>query len=402
MLHTIAIPNFITVTIGFAVFLFGVRITKRFEILQRFNIPEPVTGGLLAALCFGGLAAVLGVTLTFETDSRDMFLVLFFAGIGLNARFADLISGGKPLAILLVLTVLTLIAQNLIGILGAMVFGFPLQAGILFGSAALIGGHGTAIAWSPIIAEQTGFAGAAELGVAVATIGLVIAALIGGPIARMLVNQYNLRPGRPEEVHSVGLPHDGAEDLPIDHISLMRVCLMLCLSVITGYALLQMITSLGLNLPFFVPCLIMGIVLGNLKTWLFPKAVAVSRTPTLALLNDFSLGIFLVISLMSLNLASLAGLGLPIIAILTVQTLFALAFVAFILFPALGRGYRAAVLAAGFGGFALGATPTAIANMTAVTKRYGPSPIAFIVLPLVSAFFVDLANAVVIQTIVNF
>ncbi len=350
---TIVIPDFITVTAGFAVFLLGVRVTSRVDLLQRFNIPEPVTGGLIATLIFGVITALIGVGLEFETESRDMFLVLFFAGIGLNARFGDLITGGKPLVILLGLTVLALIAQNVIGVLGAMAFGFPMQSGILFGSAALIGGHGTAIAWSPVVAEQTGLDGAAELGVAVATIGLVVAALIGGPIARALVNRNNLSPDRPEETHSVGLPRDGLEDLPIDSVSLMRTCLMLCLSVIGGYVLFEITGEMGLKLPFFVPCLIMGIMLGNLKSWLFPKAVPVSRTPTLALLNEFCLGIFLAISLMSLNLGSLTGLGLPIIVILAAQTAFTLFFVIFVLFPLLGRGYRAAVLAAGFGALPL-------------------------------------------------
>jgi ESS family glutamate:Na+ symporter len=162
-----------------------------------------------------------------------------------------------------------------------------------------------------------------------------------------------------------------------------------------------MLQAAGLKLPLFVPCLIVAIVLANLRSWLFPRARPVARTPALALVSEFALGAFLAMSLMSLQLWTIAGLGLAIAAIMLAQTLFAVAFVLFVLFPLLGRGYRAAVLAAGFGGFALGATPTAIANMTAVTKRYGPSPIAFVVLPLVSAFFVDIANAIVIQMIVN-
>jgi ESS family glutamate:Na+ symporter len=133
-----------------------------------------------------------------------------------------------------------------------------------------------------------------------------------------------------------------------------------------------------------------------------PSAPPVSRTPSLALISEFALGAFLAMSLMSLQLWTIAELGMAIVVIMSAQTLFTVVFVLWVLFPVMGSNYRAAVLAAGFGGFALGATPTAIANMTAVTKRYGPSPIAFIVLPLVSAFFVDIANAIVIQTIVNF
>ncbi|MEO1138787.1 MAG: sodium/glutamate symporter [Pseudomonadota bacterium] len=401
--QAVLIPDFITMTLGFAVFLGGWWINHRFEFLQAFNIPEAVTGGLIAAVLLLVLYLTTAVELTFEMTTRDLFLVIFFAGIGLNARLSDLLSGGKPLVLLLGLTLVTILMQNLIGGLGAVLFDYPVQIGVLFGSASLIGGHGTAIAWAPDVAQATGLEGAPELGVAVATLGLVLAALVGGPIAKMLVEGRNLVPNRPEEELAVGLPiEDGVKPPPINHVTFMYAALALNVAVIAGYFLHQAIGATGLKLPLFVPCLIMGILLGNLHGVVFPRGYAISRTPALALINDFTLGAFLAMSLMSLQLWALADLGAAILAILTAQTLFAVLFVLYVLFPLLGGGYRAAVLAAGFGGFALGATPTAIANMTAVTKRYGPSPIAFVVLPLVSAFFVDLANAVVIQAIVNF
>ncbi len=401
--ETLQIPGFLTATLGFAVYLLGAEINARTAVLRQFNIPEPVTGGLLASLVVLALYLVFDIELAFDLATRDFLLVVFFAGIGLNARISDLISGGKPLFLLLILTLATILAQNVIGALGATLFGYPAQAGVLFGSASLIGGHGTAIAWAPEVAVATGLEGATELGVAVATLGLVLAALVGGPIARYLVEGRKLNPARPEEEHTIGLPND-ADDraTKIDHLTIMRVLLYLNLAIIAGYFLSQAITAAGLKLPLFVPCLIMGVVIANLRTALAPNAPAVSRTPSLALISEFSLGAFLAMSLMSLQLWTIAELGLAIVVIMSAQTLFAVAFVIWVLFPVMGGNYRAAVLGAGFGGFALGATPTAIANMTAVTKRYGPSPIAFIVLPLVSAFFVDIANAIVIQTIVNF
>ncbi|WP_170331007.1 sodium/glutamate symporter [Ruegeria arenilitoris] len=399
----IHIPNFLTATLGIAVYLIGAEINARVALLRQFNIPEPVTGGLLASLVVLFLYLVAGIELTFDLASRDFLLIVFFAGIGLNARLADLISGGKPLLLLLILTLVTIVAQNVVGAAGAVAFGFPAQAGVLFGSASLIGGHGTAIAWAPEVGAVTGLDGATELGVAVATLGLVLAALVGGPIARLLIEGKNLTPDRPDEEHTVGLPDDATEaEAKIDHLTIMRVLLHLNLAIIFGYVLHQAIAAAGLMLPVFVPCLIMGIVIANLRAVLAPKAPPVSRTPSLALISEFSLGAFLAMSLMSLQLWTIAELGLAIVVIMAAQTLFAVAFVIWVLFPVMGGNYRAAVLSAGFGGFALGATPTAIANMTAVTKRYGPSPIAFIVLPLVSAFFVDIANAIVIQTIVNF
>ncbi len=397
------IPSFLTATLGFAVYLIGAEINARTAVLRQFNIPEPVTGGLLAAVFFLLLYLVFGFEMTFDLAARDFLLVVFFAGIGLNARFSDLISGGKPLILLLVLTLVTIIAQNIVGAVGAVTFGYPAQAGVLFGSAALIGGHGTAIAWAPEVGAVTGLAGATELGVAVATLGLVLAALVGGPIARLLIEGKGLTPDRPGEEHTVGLPESPSEAASkIDHLTIMRVMLYLNIAIVLGYMLNEAITAAGLRLPLFVPCLIMGIVIANLRSVLTPSAPPVARTPSLALISEFSLGAFLAMSLMSLQLWTIAELGLAIVVIMAAQTIFAVVFVIWVLFPVMGSNYRAAVLAAGFGGFALGATPTAIANMTAVTKRYGPSPIAFIVLPLVSAFFVDIANAIVIQTIVNF
>ncbi|WP_170557965.1 sodium/glutamate symporter [Ruegeria atlantica] len=401
--ETLQIPDFLTATLGFAVYLLGAEINARVNALRQFNIPEPVTGGLLASLVVLALYLVFDLELSFDLATRDFLLVVFFAGIGLNARISDLISGGKPLFLLLILTLVTIVAQNGIGAIGATIFGYPAQAGVLFGSASLIGGHGTAIAWAPEVAEATGLDGATELGVAVATLGLVLAALIGGPIARLLVEGRNLSPARPDEDHTVGLPADDDDaSSKIDHLSIMRVLLFLNLAIIAGYSLGEVISAAGLKLPLFVPCLIMGIVIANFRAWLAPSRPPVERTPSLALISEFSLGAFLAMSLMSLQLWTIAELGLAIVVIMSAQTLFTAAFVIWVLFPVMGSNYRAAVLAAGFGGFALGATPTAIANMTAVTKRYGPSPIAFIVLPLVSAFFVDIANAIVIQTIVNF
>lgn len=401
--EAIQISNLLTTTLGFAVYLIGAEINARVAALRQFNIPEPVTGGLLGSGFLLLAYLVFDFQLDFALEGRDFLLVVFFAGIGLNARFSDLISGGKPLFLLLILTLATIIVQNVIGAAGAVTFGYPLQAGVLFGSAALIGGHGTAIAWAPEVAEATGLAGATELGVAVATLGLVLAALVGGPVARILIEGRGLTPARPDEEHTVGVPDSPDEPASkIDHLTIMRVLLYLNIAIIFGYMLGEAITAAGLKLPLFVPCLIMGIVIANLRDLLFPKAPPVARTPSLALISEFSLGAFLAMSLMSLQLWTIAELGLAIVVIMAAQTLFAVAFVLWVLFPIMGGNYRAAVLTAGFGGFALGATPTAIANMTAVTKRYGPSPIAFIVLPLVSAFFVDIANAIVIQTIVSF
>ena len=399
----LSVPAFIAATLGLAVFIAGSMLNARYTVLRSFNVPDPVTGGLLAALFTLASYLVFGVSFDFDMQARDFFLVMFFAAIGLNARFSDLLAGGKPLAILLFLTLAMILVQNVIGVLGAVVFGYPPAAGVLFGSAALIGGHGTAIAWSPDVAQAASLTNALELGVAVATLGLVVASLIGGPIARVLVEGRGLTPDRPDEGPIGGVPvSDDAHPTLIEPLGVARVLLYLNLAIIAGYIAAQAIEATGLKLPLFVPCLIMAILIANVRSWIAPNAPKIERTAALALVSELSLGTFLAMSLMSLQLWTLVSLGGAIFSILIVQTAVTLLFVVYVLFPLMGGGYRAAVLGAGFGGFALGATPTAIANMTAVTKRYGPSPMAFLILPLVSAFFVDIANAIAIQFVVNF
>jgi ESS family glutamate:Na+ symporter len=398
----IQIPDFETATLGLLVFLIGAQITRRVRVLREFNIPEPVTGGLLAALIALGVVTWLDRPISFGLQIRDYLLVLFFSGIGLNARFRDVLAGGRPLALLLGLTVALILLQNLIGLIASLGFGLPPQVGVLLGSASLIGGHGTTIAWAPEIARITGVTGTMELGIASATIGLVIGALIGGPIARALIGRYKLTPDHPEDAPALGLPYAQEAATTITPIDLMRTLFVLHVVILIGLVLHDLIRLTGLNLPAFVPCMLTAIVIGNLLPLALPRYPAVSRTPALSLLSEVALGTFLAISLMSMQLWTLQGLGLLLVITLTAQTVAVVVFIVLLVFRLMGSGYRAAVLSAGFAGFSLGATPTAMANMNAVTKRYGPSPVAFVILPLVSAFFVDLVNAVVIQAFLAF
>lgn len=390
------IDAFLSVTIGFVVFFIGAFLTRKISFLQDFNIPEPVSGGLAVALLTGICYALADIEIVFDLAVRDYLLVVFFVTIGLNARFSDLIAGGRLLVILLVLTVTYILIQNGVGLVGTMLFGLPSAVSVLLGSASLIGGHGTAIAWGPTISEATGFEAAAEIGVAAATVGLVCAALIGGPIAKYLINRNHLSADS-EQDSVVGISYeDEKAHTGIDTINLMRVMLTAHVAIVLGYIGFEFIETTGLKLPLFVPCLIAAILLSNLVPLVLPKIQWPARTPALALVSDYCLSLFLAMSLMSMKLWTLAGLGVSLFSVIILQVLVATAFIIFIVFRVVGKNYNAAVLSAGFAGFALGATPTAIANMTSVTKRYGPSPLAFIVLPLVSAFFVDLANAFII------
>jgi len=395
----IQLPDFMAVTFGLVTYLLGEAINARAALLRRLSIPDPVTGGLLVALLFFALHEAGVVELHFDTHARDLLLLMFFTGIGLNARLADLVQGGRPLLILVGLTAVLLLAQMLVGGLAAWAAGLPMAMGAVLGSTALLGGHGTVIAWSPELVAR-GLAGAPAIGIAMATLGLVVGSVVGGPLGGILIRRGGLRSDEPWEVNPVGLSETAPAPEPITRNALMRTLLWIYVCIILGFAAQQAILRLGLTLPLFVPCLVAGMLVGNLVS-LVPFLRPVSHTPALSLVSEFSLGVFLAVSLMTLQLWALAGMAGTLLAVLAAQTVLALAFSWFLVFRLLGRDYQAAVMTAGYSSFVLGATPTAIATMTAVTKRHGPSQAAFIVLPLVSALFVDIANALVTQGFLN-
>ncbi len=394
--NTILVDSFLAYTIGIIVYFVGLQLNKRVTPLREFNIPEPVTGGIIAALAALAFFLITGLEITYELDTRDRLLVYFFTAIGINARVSDLLNGGRPLIVLLALTLGYIVFQDVVGVLGAQAIGQPSAVGILTGSASLIGGHGTSIAWAPEIAANHGVPNALEIGIASATLGLVLASLLGGPIAKFLLARNKIA-GADANGLMVGIPHETEDTEQINHVSIMGVILVLHIAIIFGYILNEGFAAIGLKLPLFVSCLLVAIVMSNTIPYLMPKLRWPARTKALALVSDFSLGLFIAMSLMGMQLWSIAELAGPLMILLGLQTIAAVVFIIFVFFPLMGRDYFATVLSAGFAGFSLGATPTAIANMTAVTKSHGPAPTAFIILPLVGAFFVDITNAFVIQ-----
>ena len=383
-------------TVGFVVFFVGRYLTKKIAFLSEYNIPEPVSGGIAVALSTWALYAFFSREVSFNLSARDALLVYFFTTVGLNARFADLVRGGRPLLLMLAATVVFMFLQNFVGMATALIWGLPSQAGVLLGTASLIGGHGTAIAWGPTVAETYNVTGAAELGVAMATMGLIAASLLGGPIAKYLVEKHDLK-SDPEEEAAFVIMEDDERANRFDYVDFIRSLLVANIAIILGYTAHVALQEAGVMLPLFVPCLLAGILLTNTVPALFPKFKWPSRTPALALVSDFSLSVFLAMSLMSMQLWTLSGSFGVLMTTTALQAAMTTLFILLVFYRLMGRNYFAAVLSAGFAGFTLGATPTAIANMSAVTKNFGPSPLAFIVLPLVSAFFVDLANAFIIQ-----
>ncbi|SFK65760.1 sodium/glutamate symporter [Methylocapsa palsarum] len=396
---TIATPGFLTFTISIMVYFGGAGLNYLIAPLRRWNIPEAVTGGLIAALATLAIHEKLGLEIVFDLNARDMLLLYFFTGIGLNAKLADLIAGGRPLLVLLGITLIYLVLQNLIAATSAAALHLPKGITALIGSASLIGGHGTAIAWAPAITARFGLPNAMEIGVAAATLGLVIASLVGGPVARFLISRNKLS-GPLDSPPMIGLADEGRKD-DINHVGLLQTILVLNVAILIGAGLHEALVEAGLKLPLFVACLLSAIALTNTLPRFFPKLPWPSRTRSLALISDLSLNVFLSMSLMSMQLWTLGGLGPALVAVLAIQTIAAVLYMLLVVFPAMGRTYEAAVIAAGFGGISLGATPTAIANMTAIAKAHGAAPMAFIILPLVSAFFIDIANAAAIAFLVR-
>lgn len=388
---------FLAFTIGIIVLFIGKRINDTVGFLREYSIPEPVTGGLLFSLLIALIYVVADVAINFELGARDLLLVYFFTTIGINASIKDLVAGGKPLIILLVITITFMVFQNVLGITVASLFDQPSAVGMLGGSVSLIGGHGTAIAWAPKISEQYGVANAMEIGLACATFGLILASLMGGPIAKFLISRHKLTPELTEPL-DVGVSGQD-EKTTITSLQFLDSILAIHLCIVIGLGLNELVGRLGLDLPLFVTCLFAGILITNLMPGNSPRLTGMpwpTRTPTMALIADISLGTFLAMSLMSMQLWTLVEMAGPIVTILAAQFVLAVATTVFVVFPALGRNYDAAVVSAGFGGISMGSTPTAMANMSAVTTRYGASHLAFIIVPLVCAFFIDLVNAILI------
>lgn len=389
------IDAFVSFTIGILVLFVGRSINAKVRFLQDYNIPEPVTGGLLFSLLFALGYIAFDVAPQFDLVARDALLLYFFTGIGLNSDFRTLLAGGKPLLVLLIATLGYMILQNIVGISLAEMMELPKHVGLLTGTVSLIGGHGTTIAWAPTFAQDYGIENAAEIGVAAATVGLVLAGLLGGPIAHYLIRKHQLEP-KVIEQPDFGVTYDKRE-ARLDHYSVLYAWLTLNVALIIGVSLNEGLEQVGFKLPMFVTCLFAGILLTNTVPLIFKNLDWPSRSLSLGLISEIALGVFLAMSLMSLQLWALVDLALPMIVILITQLVATALVAVFVVFKIMGRDYEAAVASAGFAGYGLGATPTAIANMSAVTKKFGAAHKAFIIVPLVGAFFIDIANAFIIR-----
>ena len=395
-----SLDNHHTLILAILVLFLGRWVNGRIHWLREYGIPEPVTGGLIASTALTLLIAAAGLDVKFDLSARDALLIVFFTTVGLSANLRLLAMGGVMLVVLTLVAVTNLVVQNSVGVGLASLMGYPPAVGLLAGSAALSGGHGTVLAWGPILSEKFGVQSASAMGAAAATFGLIAGGLLGGPLGHRLIARHRLS-GKDAEELTVGVSYDQELKPKLDANGVLTTLLVIAIAIAVSDELNDLLALAGVTLPKFVTALFSGMVLSNVVPRLSPKLGWPTGSPPLALVADISLGLFLAMSLMTLNLASLGGVALPLFVILAMQVVVCWLLVSQVVFRLLGGTYDAAVTSSGYFGLAMGATPTAIAIMTATTKKYGASPRSFLVVPLVGAFFVDIANAIVLQSFVK-
>ncbi|MBW7934812.1 MAG: sodium/glutamate symporter [Gemmatimonadaceae bacterium] len=398
-----------TVALAAVVLFLGYAVRRRIAVLDRFNIPAPVIGGFLFAAVALALRQAGILALDFDTTLQAPFMIAFFTTIGLGASLSLLKKGGPQVLMFWGLSSLLAIIQNGVGATIASALGVDPLIGLISGSITMTGGHGTGAAFGKLMEEQYQITGAVTVAMAAATFGLVSGGLIGGPVGTRLITKYKLRHGAPD-AHAREAAK-AAEVAPID----AEIDTEPAGEAPTAFLLMQMLTvvlvcmALGglfskwlgqfITLPGYIGAMIVAAVVRNLAD--ATGAVRIS-VRTVDDIGTIALSLFLTMALMSLRLWELLDLAGPMVIILVVQVTMMAAFAYFVTFRVMGRDYDAAVMAGGHCGFGLGATPNAVANMTSLVERFGAAPRAFLVLPMVGAFFIDFSNALIITTYIGF
>lgn len=370
------------------VYYLGSFVTKKVKFLEKYCIPAPVVGGLIAVVIklFLHLG---GIDLVMDNTVQGVFMYVFFASIGYNCRFKMLKKGGKSLVIMTILTGILILTQNGIGIVMAKVFGMDWRLGFCMGSIPMVGGHGTVGNWGMVL-DNMGVKNAFMVGIACASYGLIAGGLMGGPVAKALISRHHLSyPGAKNE--EVVVDHEGNKDIvhPLNKKKMYLAAFLLILTVGMGDVLLKIIAAL--HIPFramSIGTLVIGMIIRNVCD---SKKVELPDDE-LGVVGGFALSGYLSLAMLSVNLWELADLALPMIVVMIIQTIIMFLFTYFIVFRACGKDYDAAVIASGTCGFGMGAAFTGIANMEALRTEFGEAPRAFLVVPLLGAFLVDLIN----------
>ena len=397
-----------TLALAAVILFIGYGVRRRVGVLARYNIPAPVIGGFL----FAALALTLRlqgvVAFEFDTTLQTPLMIAFFTTIGLGASLALLKVGGPQVVLFWVLASALAAIQDGVGVLLAKGLGVHPFLGLIAGSITMTGGHGTGAAFGKLMEEQYAFSGAVTLAMAAATFGLVSGGLIGGPVATALISRNRLKtPGRgtgakgaAPEVEAMGLESEidtePAGEAPTAYTLLKSITVILV--AMWAGSLLSRWLGQYVTLPAYIWAMIIAALIRN------GDEIAHRLRLDQRVVDDLgtiALSLFLAMALMSLKLWELLDLAIPMLVILTVQVSMMAAFAYFVTFRVMGRDYDAAVMAGGHCGFGLGATPNAVANMEAIVERFGHAPRAFLVVPMVGAFFIDFTNALIITAYIN-
>ena len=387
--YTFGMPE--TLAIAVILLLLGRWVKEKVTILKKFFIPAPVVGGIIFSII-----TLIGheynlFQFTFDSQLKSLLMLAFFTTIGFAASIKMLLKGGLSVMIFLVVSIILIITQNVVGVTLCGVLGINKLLGLAAGSIALTGGHGTAAAFGPELVKAGAEAGM-SVSVAAATFGLVAGCMIGGPIAKRLMNKYNLKAtsdGENTEILEGKLTKD---EKNIDENLLFNGLMYIIISMGIGSFIILGFKKLGIIFPAYLGPMIVASIIRNFMD----KKEKALPLHCINIIGSISLQLFLGIALMTMQLWELANLAVPLISILLVQTLIMALYAYFVTFRIMGKDYDAAVIATGHCGFGMGASPNAIANMETFTKANGYSPKAFFVVPIVGAMFIDFINAPII------
>lgn len=382
-----------TAGLGVIAYLFGAKLKEKIKFFQKFFIPSPVIGGLIFSILVFILKKYNIMEIKFDTFLQDFFMNMFFTCIGFTCSFKILKKSGFLGLKLALSIILFLFVQNLIGVGLSGLLGINKLLGVAMGSVSMTGGIGSALSFGPIM-EGYGAKIATEIGVAAATFGLMMGSLIGGPVAKLLIRKYNLRP----QFTDADFVKEIKDRLLLDQKSLMTTSFLILLAAFLGTYINKALLLTGLNFPYYVGCQFGGLLVRNICDLRDSKHL---RMEEVNILGNISLVLFLSIALISLNIEKIAALALPMVLIMGCQALAMALWARFVTFNLSNKDYDAAVIAAGHCGVGLGQTPNAMANMAAVIEENGPAPIAMFVFPIVLAIAVNLTNPLIITFFIN-
>ncbi|WOT05300.1 sodium/glutamate symporter [Shewanella youngdeokensis] len=391
--------------VAIMVLFIGHAVNRHVSFFKKYNIPEPIIGGLVVA----AITTILHfqhVTLEFSLPMQKILMLMFFSTVGLAASYKLLVKGGRKVFIFLGIASIYIVIQNAVGVSLATALGLEPLMGLVAGSITLSGGHGTGAAWAQTFSDHYGMS-TLEFAMAAATFGLVMGGIIGGPVAQRLIDKHKLESsygigGNHHKDHPDLVTYDQLEEDRVTAKSVMETLFILLLCVAGARGIEHLVSTFDitwLKMPDFVYALFLGVVITNLTE--LTRGYK-TNSECVDILGTVSLSLFLAMALMSLRLWEIFDLAIPLLVILLVQTVVLGFFAYFITFRLMGSNYDAAVMAGGHCGFGMGATPTAVMNMGALVSRNGPSPQAFMVVPIVGAFFIDIVNLIVLQGYISF